>query len=380
MVVCPACPAAHHRMHHTACISHASVITASSHRSHPRFTVHTLVGHVYSAQVYQLQLSATVAIVRHAPSLHLSPPDPASHGCPELATQWHCCPWLQWWCEHDPVTGAARRTPYNASFDDPHASAVAARFLNWYVNEGHVGYTRKVGSHPPHMWWAAQIINALIANCNRPHMPSSVGGTGQPPVTLQTWADLACTKHTLRVTLHAPSTHCVQSPGMCQCFSSQSSFMCHLLVLQGAAAQQLTEWKSDSVLKQCHAALQAQHDRGQLLAMQRDASRSRTKLLDDQAYKSIYKQCKDRFVIKRGEPLPPGMDPQDNTEQATFNLDQFAELALEGLRSSDPLVARDISMLISMSLMCGRGDDARYRLLSELCEPKHRQCIGEAPM
>lgn len=99
-------------------------------------------------------------------------------------------------------------------------------------------------------------------------------------------------------------------------------------------------------------------------------------LKKDQGYQQIYKECGRLYVIERGVANPAGKDPHDNTEQATFDVDELVRMAEECVTSSDPLVARDWSMHISMCLMCGRGDDARYRLLCELTEPKYRSCIG----
>jgi hypothetical protein len=47
---------------------------------------------------------------------------------------------LQWWCEHDPDTGKKRVQPKNSKLSDEGAAADAARFLQWYIKQGHQGY------------------------------------------------------------------------------------------------------------------------------------------------------------------------------------------------------------------------------------------------
>lgn len=94
-------------------------------------------------------------------------------------------------------------------------------------------------------------------------------------------------------------------------------------------------------------------------------------------YREMYSRCQDMFKIHRGQPLPAGLDPQDNSQQATFTRDELIKICDELLGSEDPLDARDLSMILAMCLMCGRGDDARERRLCELTEPMQRTCIGE---
>lgn len=47
---------------------------------------------------------------------------------------------LQWWCMYDPATQKKRGKPKNAELSGPGAAADAARFLEWYIKEGHKGY------------------------------------------------------------------------------------------------------------------------------------------------------------------------------------------------------------------------------------------------
>jgi len=140
-----------------------------------------------------------------------------------------------------------------------------------------------------------------------------------------------------------------------------------------------TIYSSTSTFKQCHASLQAHYKIGRSAALMRNSAGSASmvqELKQDQGYQQIYKECGRLYVNQRGVANPAGKDPHDNTEQATFDVDDLVRMAEESVASADPLVARDWSMHISMCLMCGRGDDARYRLLCELTEPKYRSCIG----
>lgn len=101
------------------------------------------------------------------------------------------------------------------------------------------------------------------------------------------------------------------------------------------------------------------------------------KLQDDSYYKHIYERCAALYKVQPDKPLPAGMDPQDNSEQATFTYDELLQIADEMLGSDDPKDARDFSMFLWMCMTCGRGDDARPRRLCELTEPKLRSSIGE---
>lgn len=103
-----------------------------------------------------------------------------------------------------------------------------------------------------------------------------------------------------------------------------------------------------------------------------------TTLRDNPFYSAIYKEAQAMFKIQPNKPLPAGLDPQDNSEQDTFSLDELYKLADRLLQSSDPKDARDLSMLLWMAFTCGRGDDARPRKLPELTEPKQRSSIGES--
>lgn len=101
------------------------------------------------------------------------------------------------------------------------------------------------------------------------------------------------------------------------------------------------------------------------------------KLQQDPFYKYTYEKCAAQYKIQPNKPLPPGVDPQDNSEQATFTYDELVKIADALLRSPEPKDARDLSMLLWMCMTCGRGDDARPRRLCELTEPKLRSSIGE---
>ena len=100
------------------------------------------------------------------------------------------------------------------------------------------------------------------------------------------------------------------------------------------------------------------------------------KIQDDPIYKSVYNKCKALYKIQPNKPLPPGLDPQDNSEQATFTVDELVKIADCLLSSDDPKDARDLSMLLWMCMTCGRGDDAWPRRLADLTEPKLRSSIG----
>lgn len=110
------------------------------------------------------------------------------------------------------------------------------------------------------------------------------------------------------------------------------------------------------------------------------SSRTATSITDlqqDSYYKHIYDKCAALYKVQPNKPLPPGVDPQDNSEQATFTYDELHKIADALLRSDDPKDARDLSMMLWMCMTCGRGDDARPRRLSELTEPKLRSSIGK---
>jgi hypothetical protein len=153
------------------------------------------------------------------------------------------------------------------------------------------------------------------------------------------------------------------------------------LWLQGRA--EAFQHTSESALKGCHSALQAQYDTGKQLARLHARSSGGevpdmpTDLLKDNGYKQIYQECKRLFVAERGVANPARRDPHDNTEQATFDLDELVQIAKHAVGSEDTRCCRDWSMWSFQSFMAGRGDDTRHRTLPELCEPKYRSCIGE---
>jgi hypothetical protein len=89
----------------------------------------------------------------------------------------------------------------------------------------------------------------------------------------------------------------------------------------------------------------------------------------------MHKRCKALYKPQRGE-VPPGVDPHKNTLQATFSLDEYVALVRDRLASPTELDARDLSMTMCMAQMAGRGDDMRWRLVSELYEPYARRSIG----
>jgi hypothetical protein len=110
------------------------------------------------------------------------------------------------------------------------------------------------------------------------------------------------------------------------------------------------------------------------------SSSSATSVLDlqqDVYYKHIHDKCAALYKVQPNKPLPPGLDPQDNSEQATFTFDELYKIADALLGSEDPKDTRDLSMLLWMCQTCGRGDDARPRRICELTEPKLRCSIGE---
>lgn len=100
-------------------------------------------------------------------------------------------------------------------------------------------------------------------------------------------------------------------------------------------------------------------------------------LQQDPLYRRTYKECQALYKVQPNQPLPQGVDPQDNSEQATFTIDELVKIQHHLLPSGDPKDARDSSMLLWMSMTCGRGDDARPRRLCELTEPKLRSSIGK---
>jgi hypothetical protein len=104
------------------------------------------------------------------------------------------------------------------------------------------------------------------------------------------------------------------------------------------------------------------------------------KLQDEAFYKHTYDKCASLYKVQPNKPLPPGLDPQDNSEQATFTYDELTKICDDLLRSDDPKDARDLSTLLWMCMTCGRGDDARPRRLCELTEPKLRSVIGECAL
>lgn len=139
------------------------------------------------------------------------------------------------------------------------------------------------------------------------------------------------------------------------------------------------EYRSDASFKKTHAALaQLYHKRGQALAAtgSRNGSAVGTKLLDDAMYKAAYKECQGRYKVQPSKPLPANMDPQDNSLQDTFDLDDLVKIASEKIASSTSKDARDLSMLLWMCWSCGRGDDCRPRKLCELMRPMSRRTIG----
>ena len=136
-------------------------------------------------------------------------------------------------------------------------------------------------------------------------------------------------------------------------------------------------FKSDSVFKSTHAALQALYKKGRLEATSSQPDTiHHSKLKQDPGYQHIYEQCQDKFKLKRGEALPAD-GPHANTEQSTFTLDEFTKIAEHMVASANPLDARDWSMMAMEAFTCGRGDDARERFLAELFEPKLRRTIGK---
>lgn len=110
------------------------------------------------------------------------------------------------------------------------------------------------------------------------------------------------------------------------------------------------------------------------------SSTAYTMLQDDAFYKHTFAKCAALYKIQPNKPLPAGLDPQDNSEQATFTYDELVKICDDLLRSEDPKAARDLSTLLWMCMTCGRGDDARPRRLCELTEPKLRSVIGEHPL
>lgn len=106
-------------------------------------------------------------------------------------------------------------------------------------------------------------------------------------------------------------------------------------------------------------------------------TKGKLQLQSNSFYRLKHEQCKALYKVEPGKPLPAGMDPQDNTEQATFTLDELVKLCDMLLVSKEWRASRDLSMLLWMCNTCGRGDDARPRRLCELTEPKHRATIGE---
>ena len=153
------------------------------------------------------------------------------------------------------------------------------------------------------------------------------------------------------------------------------------LWLQGKEAFQHT---SSSALKGCHAALQAHYAKGKRLAALHARSSGKTapampsNLLTDDGYQQIYLECQRLFVVERGPTNAACKDPHDNTEQATFDLDELVRIAKQAIASSDTKDARDWSMLSFQNGSCGRGDDTRNLKVPELCEPKYRSCLGES--
>jgi len=130
------------------------------------------------------------------------------------------------------------------------------------------------------------------------------------------------------------------------------------------------EYSSDASFKKTHAALaQLYQKRGQALAASDSRSKSgpgTAKLLDDAMYKAAYKECQGSYKVQPSKPLPGNMDPQDNSLQDTFDLDDLVKIASEKIASSSTKDARDLSMLLWMCWSCGRGDDCRPRKLCEL--------------
>jgi hypothetical protein len=158
--------------------------------------------------------------------------------------------------------------------------------------------------------------------------------------------------------------------------SDASLLLAALVPMQGLSAGGQV-WTSNSVLKSCHSALQAHYQRCQVgEAARKGRPKGQRQLQDDVGYKQVYDECKACFKVKRGQPLPGKMDPHDNTQQATFSMDEHFKICAEAAGSPDPLVARDLSQYLACTSMCGRGDDARERRLCELCEPRLRASIG----
>lgn len=80
-----------------------------------------------------------------------------------------CC--LQWWCQHEPkvlskkelkkgVKCPLRKQPFSEDLNGKDGAEKAARFLRWYVIEGHAGY--EVSTLAPNQWQQHALLLLLL--------------------------------------------------------------------------------------------------------------------------------------------------------------------------------------------------------------------------
>jgi len=91
----------------------------------------------------------------------------------------------------------------------------------------------------------------------------------------------------------------------------------------------------------------------------------------------MYKKCGELFKVQRGQPLPAGLDPHDNTTQDTFTEDQLLMMVINLLCSSLIEDKMFLSALLWACYSAGRGDEQRQRRMADLCAPAVRNSISE---
>ncbi len=134
--------------------------------------------------------------------------------------------------------------------------------------------------------------------------------------------------------------------------------------------------RGPSTLRAATSALQHYYAHG-LLLRQRDAAPMPAKLKDDPLFSMVSRNFATMGRAQRGE-RPAGRDPQYAApSNSSLDVNEMFQLADALLRNPYDTATRDLSLILFQAGSCGRGDESRNRLLTELMEPLPRSSIGE---
>jgi hypothetical protein len=129
----------------------------------------------------------------------------------------------------------------------------------------------------------------------------------------------------------------------------------------------------ESTLKQVHASLQALYEQ-QATAQHKQGHAPVSSLFDHKPYRLLYKTL--MADIKGKGEREEGRDPQANTVEDTFSVEELRRLFIHLLQQGTADAARNLSIFTYMAGTISRHDDANLVYLADLGAPTLMACIG----